>query len=228
MPEFEEENINAPTSENYTPSTDASAKPRTRRRSGGFKAELAPIKNTQVGEVSAAEALKEEKLSGQILTTREQKSVQSEPTAGSKRQKQALNNHRKTNPQPSARTLQAITVVESRVAERQSKRDKKHGSKPDRKFQTKRRKSKSHKEHSREGLLVMIGGWISKLFGNNPKSAEKIGGRRRGQGRGGRRRSKGGNRNAQGRVRGNNKAAKGRKRGSSGRDSRKHTNNAVS
>ena len=228
MPEFEEENINASTSENYTPSTDASAKPRTRRRSGGFKAELAPIKNTRVGEVSAAGALKKEKLSGQILSTHEQKSVQSELTAGCKRQKQALNNHRKTNPQPSARTLQAITVVESRVAERQSKRAKNHGSKPDRKFQTRRSKSKSHREHSRGGLLVIIRGWISKLFGNNPKSAEKVGGRRRGQGHGRRRRSKGGNRNAQGRVRNSNKAVKGRKRGSSSRDSRKHNNNAVS
>lgn len=65
MPEFEDTNPNQNTApETYTPSTDATAKPRTRRRSGGFKKELAPDNSGKMGEVSAAEALKQERLSG--------------------------------------------------------------------------------------------------------------------------------------------------------------------
>ena len=64
MPEFEEENVNASQSQSYTPSTDASKKPRTRRRSGGFKTEVVSLSNAKMGEVNASEGLKKEKLSG--------------------------------------------------------------------------------------------------------------------------------------------------------------------
>ena len=225
MPEFEEENINASPSENYKPSTDASMKPRTRRRSGGFKAELAPITNTQVGEVNAAEALIGEKLSGQISSNNEKMPVPSEQTEVAERDKQASRMHRDTNPQPSAKTLQAIAVVESRVAERQSKRDKKRYANTNRKPQNKRSNNKKRRNHSKGNLLAIIGGWISTFFGNNPESAEKKGGQERGQGRGGRFHSKGGNRYSQSRGRGGPKR---RKRHSNGRGSRKRDNDAAS
>ena len=225
MPEFEEENINASTSENYKPSTDASTKPRTRRRSGGFKAELAPLSNTKVGEVKAAEALLGEKLSGQISSNNEKTPVRSEQTEVGGREKQAPRLHRDTNPQPSAKTLQAIAVVESRVAERQSKRDKKRSANHDRKPQNKKRNNKQQRNHSKGGLLAIIGGWVSTFFGNNPKSAKKKGGQRKGQGRGRHSRIKGGNRNGQGRDR---NEPKGRKRNSNRRVSHKRDNNAVS
>ena len=225
MPEFEEENINASPSENYKPSTDASTKPRTRRRSGGFKAELTPLSNTKVGEVNAAEALLGEKLSGQISSNNEKTPVRSEKTEVSGREKQAPRLHRDTNPQPSAKTLQAIAVVESRVAERQSKRDKKRNANHDRKPQNKKRNNKQRRNHSKEGLLEIIGGWISTFFGNNPKSAKKKSGQRRSQGRGRHSRIKGGNRNGQGRGR---NGPKGRKRNSNGRVSHKRDNDAVS
>jgi hypothetical protein len=64
MPEFEETNSQPDPSHNYTPSTDASSKPRTRRRSGGFKTEVASASTANIGEVNAAEAVKGEKLSG--------------------------------------------------------------------------------------------------------------------------------------------------------------------
>ena len=139
MPEFEEENINASPSENYKPSTNASTKPRTRRRSGGFKAELAPLTNKQIGEVNAAEALIGEKLSGQISSNNEKTYDHSEQAEIAEHEKQAPRVHRDTNPQPSAKTLQAIAVVESRVAERQIKRDKRRNANRDRKPQNKKR-----------------------------------------------------------------------------------------
>ena len=225
MPEFEEENINASPSENYKPSTDASTKPRTRRRSGGFKAELAPLSNTKVGEVNAAEALLREKLSGQISSNTEKPPFRSEQTEVGGREKQAPRVHRDTNPQPSAKTLQAIAVVESRVAERQSKRDKKRNANHDRKPQNKKRNNKQRRNHSKLSILAIIGGWISTFFGNNPKSAKKKDGQRRGQGRGKRSRIKGGNRNGQGRGR---NWPRGRKRHSNGRVSHKRDNDAVS
>ena len=64
MPEFEETTPNASSSESYVPSTDAAKKPRGRRRSGGFKTEVASSSSAKMGEVSAVSALKEEKLSG--------------------------------------------------------------------------------------------------------------------------------------------------------------------
>jgi len=65
MPEFEESEATNSSKENYTPSTDATKKPRTRRRSGGFKTEYkAPTSAAEIGEVDAAKALKSEKLSG--------------------------------------------------------------------------------------------------------------------------------------------------------------------
>ena len=64
MPEFEEtEPTNSP-AESYTPSTDASKKPRSRRRSGGFKTEVASASKGNMGPVDPASALKGEKLSG--------------------------------------------------------------------------------------------------------------------------------------------------------------------
>ena len=225
MPEFEKENINASLSENYKPSTDASTKPRSRRRSGGFKAELAPITNAQLGEVNAAEALVGEKLSGQISSNNEKIPVYGKQTEVAKRDKPASRVHRDTNPQPSAKTLQAIAAVESRIAERQSKRDKKRYPNSNRKSQNKRRNNKDRRNHSKKGLLAIIGGWISTFFMNNSKSAEKKGEQRRGQGRSGRSRSKGRNRNGQGRGHG---GPKGRKRHSNGRRSGKRDKDAVS
>ena len=64
MPEFEETNSQPNPSHSYTPSSDASKKPRGRRRSGGFKTEVASSSSAGMGEVSATDALQGEKLSG--------------------------------------------------------------------------------------------------------------------------------------------------------------------
>ncbi|MEC7608816.1 MAG: hypothetical protein VX964_01460, partial [Verrucomicrobiota bacterium] len=62
MPKFEEVNQETNPQHNYVPSTDA--KPRSRRRSGGFKKELSSAADSKIGEVDPTEILQEEFLSG--------------------------------------------------------------------------------------------------------------------------------------------------------------------
>lgn len=64
MPEFEQTDSQPNPAHSYSPSTDATKKPRTRRRSGGFKTEVASSSKGNMGEVNPADALKQEKLSG--------------------------------------------------------------------------------------------------------------------------------------------------------------------
>ena len=140
MPEFEEENVNASPSESYTPSTDASKKSRTRRRSGGFKTEVANVSNANIGEVSANQALKEEKLSGTPSATQSHEPGETGESQGdredrprrerkprqprSEREPRAPREPRTdANPQPSPETLAAISIVEAKVAQRRAERD---------------------------------------------------------------------------------------------------------
>ena len=209
MPEFEEENVNASPSESYAPSTDASKKPRTRRRSGGFKTEVASLSNASIGEVNANQALKEEKLSGTPSAT------QSHETCGSHgdredrprrerkpRESRAPREPRiDANPQPSPETLAAIASVEAKIAERRAERDARRAERDKtRTAQTKPNDQKPRKQLGgkpapKKGLLASI----LSIFGLGPKAAPT---KKRGGDRGGRSRGKGGNRSGQNRRRG--------------------------
>ena len=147
MPEFEETDSQPNPSHNYTPSTDASKKPRGRRRSGGFKTEVASTSTAGMGEVSAADALKSEKLSGSPSVAeaeerpkreRKPRAERSEHSAAADvhqetpapapetpepREKRAPREERITNPQPSEATLASIEKVEASIAERRAERD---------------------------------------------------------------------------------------------------------
>mgnify|MGYP001792056368 CR=1 FL=1 len=61
MPEFEEVSPEKNPQHNYVPSNDA--KPRSRRRSGGFKKELSPATDSKIGEVDPSEILESESIS---------------------------------------------------------------------------------------------------------------------------------------------------------------------
>ena len=80
MPEFEEVSPETNPQHNYVPSTDA--KPRSRRRSGGFKKELSPATaDSKMGEVDPAEMLQSESLSGSNKTIPPAETIDStEPT----------------------------------------------------------------------------------------------------------------------------------------------------
>ena len=173
MPEFEEENVNASPSESYAPSIDASKKPRTRRRSGGFKTEVANVSNASIGEVSANHALKGEKLSGKPSATKSH--ALREPRTDA-------------NPQPSPKTLAAIASVEAKIAERRAERDSRRVERSERKP----RKQGDGKPTHKKGLLASI----LSIFGLGPKEepTKKRGGNRGGQNRrrGGQNRRRGG------------------------------------
>lgn len=242
MPEFEEENTTASQSQHYTPSTDASKKPRTRRRSGGFKTEVANTSPANIGEVSAAEAIKEEKLSGSAKpaakSERPEPKERREKAPRQKREtKEPKEPRRETNPQPSPETLAAIASVEAKIAERKAERDarraereKNKPAKSEKKPQNKQSKNKPAPKKQQKGLLASI----LSIFGLGPKEepAKKKGGKnnRGGKGRGGRPQGKGGNRGGggQNRGRGNGGRGQGRKRGGKGpRKSTRRTNEKV-
>ena len=207
MPEFEEENVNASTSESYTPSTDASKKPRNRRRSGGFKTEVASVSNASIGEVSANQALKEEKLSGKPSASqshelrKSHKDREDRPHRERKpREPQALREPRAAaNPQPSPETLAAIASVEAKIAERRAERDarraerdKTRAAKTERIERKPRRQDAGKPAPKKKGLLASI----LSIFGLGPKTepAKKRCGNRGGQNRrrGGQNRRRGG------------------------------------
>ena len=206
MPEFEEENVNASPSESYAPSTDASKKPRTRRRSGGFKTEVASLSNASIGEVSANQALKEEKLSGTPSATQSHEPRESHggredrPRRERKPRESRAPREPRTdaNPQPSPETLAAIASVEAKIAERRAERDARRAERDKtRTAQTERSERKPRKQGGgkpapKKGLLASI----LSIFGFGPKAAstKKRGGNRGGQNRrrGGQNRRRGG------------------------------------
>ena len=198
MPEFEEENVNASPSESYTPSTDASKKPRTRRRSGGFKTEVANVSNANIGEVSANQAFKEEKLSGTPSATQSHEPRERKP----RKPRSPREPRTDANPQPSPETLAAIASVEAKIAERRAERDARRAERDKtRTAQTERRERKPRKQGGgkpapkKKGLLASI----LSIFGLGPE-AESV--KKRGENRGRRPRGKGGNRGGQNRRRG--------------------------
>jgi hypothetical protein len=221
MPEFEEENVNASPSESYTPSTDASKKPRTRRRSGGFKTEVANVSNANIGEVSANQALKEEKLSGtpsaaQYHEPRETSEPQGDRDDQPRRERKPRSGPRApreprtdANPQPRPETLAAIASVEAKIAERRAERDarraerdKSRPAKTERSARKQRKSGGGKPAQKKKGLLASI----LSIFGLGSKTepAKKRGGNRGGanKGRGGRPQGKGGDRRGQNRGRG--------------------------
>ena len=231
MPEFEEPETNSSSKQDYTPSTDASNKPRTRRRSGGFKTEYTPP-STGIGVVDAADALKSEKLSGGSKPEPARRKESSAPAA--RKPEPVAASTSKADPSPE--TLAAIQRVEARLAERKKERDAKRAereknrpAKSEKKSGAKQKPSSKKKQQS-GGLLASIlsifglgakppakkkGGGKGKSSGNRGK-----GGNRGGQGqnhRGG----KGGNRSGQGQ---NRRGGKGRRGGGGGGGQRRNNN----
>ncbi len=208
MPEFEEENVNASPSENYAPSTDASKKPRTRRRSGGFKTEVVSLSNASIGEVSANQALKEEKLSGTRSDTQSHEQREPRESRGERKSNEPRaprEPRTDANPQPSPETLAAIAKVETKIAERRAERDARRAERD--KTRTARTKPGKNKPRNqvggkpacKRGLLASILSIFSSGSKSEPtkKRGSNRGGqnrRRRGQNR--RRGGQGGHRNS--------------------------------
>jgi hypothetical protein len=241
MPEFEETNSQPNPSHSYTPSSDASKKPRGRRRSGGFKTEVASSSSAGMGEVSATDALQGEKLSGSARPQqdREERPDSVDSSADTAQEERAPRVEREpreeriTNPQPSEDTLATIKSVEDKLSERRAERDARRKErdanrparserKPDARGKKPPAKGKG-KQPQKKGLLAKILGVFG--IGNKPKDKPtgKRGGNRgrqnrQGGNRGGNRNSNrggqnrhGGNRGGQGR--GGNRGGQGRRQG---------------
>ncbi|CAI8283634.1 MAG: Uncharacterised protein [Opitutia bacterium UBA7350] len=176
MPEFEETDP-ASNAENYTPSKDA--KPRSRRRSGGFKKELAAAPSGAIGEIDPAEALRGERLSGSPAPNPE---TQSEPKPGKPARVEAIKSksapeadENMPDPQPTEKTLAAIKAVEARILERKAKRDARHQTRKKERAKTSDSASKRNTSNQSSGLIASI----LKFFGLGPKpKTQKSRGRR--------------------------------------------------
>ncbi|NCG09193.1 MAG: hypothetical protein GWO81_06450 [Verrucomicrobia bacterium] len=204
MPEFEETNPSS-SAETYAPSTDA--KPRSRRRSGGFKKEPSAAASGNIGEIDPAEALRGERLSGEAEAHAE--ASNSRPARETTRDTESVRADRsyhsddsdRADPQPTEDTLATVKRVEARILERKAERDARHQARK------KERPANSESSYKRNAPKKSGGFFtaILKLFGLGPKTpARKSGGRggsRGGRGgqRGGQNRgSRGGNRNSRG------------------------------
>ena len=125
MPEFEEQKRTANPEHNYAPSEDA--KPRSRRRSGGFKKENASQHSGGIGEVDPADALGNEKLSGAPgrADSEPKPERKAEPKHEAKPEKSsaAPKANADSKAQPGKATLTAIEQVEARIHKRKAKRD---------------------------------------------------------------------------------------------------------
>ena len=194
MPEFEETNPSN-SAETYAPSTDA--KPRSRRRSGGFKKEQSTAPSGNIGEIDPTEALRGERLSGESKTQAEERS--SRPTRNEPRETEAETEAAapadRADPQPTEATLATVKRVEARILERKAGRDARHQARKQERAANPGSAPKRNTRKKSGGFLASI----LKLFGLGPKTpARKSGGSRSGSRpnqRGGQNRgSRGGNR----------------------------------
>lgn len=242
MPEFEEPEVTTNSQENYTPSTDASKKPRTRRRSGGFKTEL-PTTDLSIGEVDPVKALKKEKLSGVSKPAPERKREKFAPREDAPRKRAENRSPRgrrgederpRGNAQPSPETLAAIATVEARLAERKKGRDVRRAERE--KNRPARSEKKPQPKKKGQGKKKQSGGIIASIlsfFGLGPKEPVKKKGSGQGKpsgnrGQGGRPRGQGGNRGGQGGNRGggqNRRGGQGRRSGGGGNRGRQNRRN---
>lgn len=211
MPEFEEVSPETNPQHNYVPSTDA--KPRSRRRSGGFKKELSPAADSKIGEVDPAEMLQEGFLGGSNEASTPAETVDStdqiietginatdETVAASPRTR---SQHEHTNfstaaPDPSAQTLAAIERVNARLTKRKADRDAKYSA---RKRAREAGDSTSTRDRRSRGKSAPKRGFLAailSIFGIGTKKPKS----KRGKGRGRRPQGTGNNRSNHNRRRG--------------------------
>lgn len=181
MPDFEEPQAVTSSKENYTPSIDASSKPRTRRRSGGFKTEYTPPR-TSIGEVDPVQALKQEKLSGRAKPQPEPQPEQQNDKAAVRngdrpersRERRSDRPERTSKAQPSPETLAAIQRVEARLNERKAARDSRRGDSGD--SRAERSKASTSSERKRSPRKPQSKGFFASILsfiGLGPKKPAK-------------------------------------------------------
>jgi hypothetical protein len=151
MPEFEEPNPSKDEAEAYSPRNDS--KPRSRRRSGGFKNDSAPTQDLNIGEIDPSTVETE--------TTQEQ--PQAEKEALVETSKEARAPEPKKNKAPlNQDTLRVIQELEEKITEKKQARQAR--------FADKRSRGKPSKKQS--GLFGGIANFFASLFGKKTKQSK--------------------------------------------------------
>lgn len=151
MPEFEEPNPSKDEAEAYSPRNDS--KPRSRRRSGGFKNDSAPTQDLNIGEIDPSTVEAE--------TTQEQ--PQAEKEAPAETSKEARAPEPKKNKAPlNQDTLRVIQELEEKITEKKQARQAR--------FADKRSRGKPSKKQS--GLFGGIANFFASLFGKKTKQSK--------------------------------------------------------
>jgi hypothetical protein len=148
MPEFEEPNNKDNQAEDYSPRNES--KPRSRRRSGGFKNDSAPAQDLNIGEIDPSS------IQSEAPTEHDQpeKEVSVEKTKG------ARESHAKKKKTPlNQDTLRVIQELEEKIAEKKQAREARYAEK----------RTRGKKSKKQSGLLGGIANFIASLFGKKPK-----------------------------------------------------------
>ena len=196
MPEFEEENQTNKEDVNYSPRNDP--KPRSRRRSGGFKNDYSTSSNPSIGEIDPNSIVREKTPEvtpdSQASDRSSSRESSDEPSMGNK---SARSSHKrskeirskempsKATPTPKAEpeskqnktplnqeTLRVIQELEEKIAEKKQLRSTRQVEKRQR-----------GKKPASKGPFAALAGFISGLFGQKKGSSRGRNSKRSGQGR---------------------------------------------
>jgi len=182
MPEFEEHERQTNPQHSYAPSQDA--KPRSRRRSGGFKKESEPLTPGGIGEVDPVDALGKEKLSGtpeskdpEPKRERKPDPKPAEAEAPAPRKSEPRDSKPSDKAQPGEATLAAIQKVEASLHERKAGRDARRKDRDAKRPSGDRKSGPQGKSADRSkpttkpegGLISAITGFFGNLFGSAPE-----------------------------------------------------------
>ena len=190
MPEFEHKDPQPDPSHAYTPSEDASAKRKTRRRSGGFKSDPEPGSAPPMGEIDPTEALEAERLPARRAPASKADAPKPAPPASQPSEPPAESRPSEATGAanapagsaakgPTAETLAAIQRVEGRIEKRRAARERRRRNAPEK---GKRQDGKPRHAAGRNGdskpeqpaaggVLAAIGNFFGGLFGSGKQPA---------------------------------------------------------
>ena len=148
MPEFEEQNHSKKEAEAYSPRNES--KPRSRRRSGGFKNDSAPTQELNIGEIDPSNIPAD-------VTSEQPETVNEAPVATPSEARKP--EPKKKNVPLSQDTLRAIQELEEKIAEKKQAREARFAEK----------RSRGKKSKKPVGFFGGIANFIASLFGKKPK-----------------------------------------------------------
>lgn len=151
MPEFEEQNHPKKETEAYSPRNES--KPRSRRRSGGFKNDSAPTQELNIGEIDPSSIPAD--------VTSEQPEMVNEAPAETSSEAGKPEPKKKTVPL-SQDTLRVIQELEEKIAEKKQAREARFAEK----------RSRGKKSKKPVGLFEGIANLIASIFGKKPKKSK--------------------------------------------------------